>query len=219
MNPPSAHPNWDEILTHVESGSGGDALSDHLRSCPACSRIVDELRELLTQLETARLPQPPAELLERTFTRLREELGKASREGEGSRRSLGEAALALLGGIGEPLREHWAALVADSLRPSPLLRGSASDTDRTLLFETDDYSIALGISSGDGATQILRGQVSPKTAAGLPAEGRALILQADELSAQALSEYGEFRFAPLTATSTELGILLENLLIRFSLPS
>lgn len=207
------HPEWEKILSHVEQDAPGDPVSEHVAQCRQCQQLAGQLRELLGAFEAARLPEVPPEMIERTLRKL--DLESVGEEGIPAVLTLRKALSEWAARLGRPLKEIRASLVADSLVPTPLLRGG---TDRrSLLFETEDYSIAVGVSAREAGTRDLRGQVSPKEKAHLPAVGSALLGTAAGAMESGLSEFGEFSFEAAPAESSELAIVLEDLLIRISL--
>jgi len=203
------HPGWEAILAYVESGSELHATAEHVEGCARCREIARRQRSLLDSLESSRLEEPPATLVEAALRRITAARAAAD--------SPLQAALAeLFARLPKPLREIRAVLIADSLIPSPLLRGSGT-ARRSLLFDSEDYRIALGLGSAADRPGILKGQVSPKHSSSLPEGGRAILGLRDGVKECMLSRFGEFEFPGGSPEGIELAVVFRDQWIRLSL--
>jgi hypothetical protein len=190
----SEHPTWREILDAVESPTGpSSGFETHLDRCSSCRAEREAAVRLLGLLERARLAQVPESLMERTLARLHEETGDTV-TGPSSAWEL------LLAELRAGLQELSGQLVADSLTPSPAVRGAEPSGPRTLLYETESYSVSLALGRGDAGTAgvSLRGQVIPRIGDCLPAGSRAILHRADQVTETRLDDLGEFSFSTAT---------------------
>lgn len=213
------HLEWSDLVRWMESGEGANSeLESHLLTCRRCARQAVEVRRLLSTLNDARLPSPPPELVERTVRRVRRE-ATAAAGASAEPESVGP--VHGLPGPLRSLREVWAVLVGDSLRPSPALRGGGPEPSRVMVFETDEYSIALSIEKiSTGAPTGVRGQVVPRGDRPLPPHGcvRAM-LREHEISTD-VSEFGEFLLEETSTSSIEgIDLVLGESLIRIQIPA
>lgn len=196
---PIEHLRWQEILDALESPSGlPRQFEEHCERCPACLDLVQDARTLHHRFERARLPQVPESLVEATLSRV---LAAPGTEPTAWDR--------LLAGLRAELEELVARLVGDSLAPSPAVRGASTSASRTLLYETDAYSISLSLdrrAAKVGGT--LRGQVVPLTDAVLPEPRRALLHSPDSLAEADLDEVGGFQFDDVPDAEVRLAIIV-----------
>lgn len=215
------HLEWSVLVRWLESGEGADsALESHLLTCRRCARQADEARRLLSSLQDARLPSPPPAWIERALARIRHEVeagAPAAIRGNGDRTTVPSADPA---GLSAVLREIRAVLVGDSLRPSPALRGAEAGTSRVLVFETEEYSVALALEPAPpGVPSIIRGQIMPRHAGQLPSQRHVrAMLGGREVSAE-LSEFGEFVLEDAPASLEEFDLVLGASLIRMRIPT
>lgn len=215
------HRRLEEILDWIESAAAvNPALESHLRVCPQCAHLADEARSLLARFADARLPDPPEDLVRRTLTAARARMAAAI-----SAPADGEADSVRLG-FAERFRHHggkpfevWATLIADSLRPSPALRGTDKSAPRMVRYETDQFSVAVSfISNAAGESWDITGQVAPKGGGTLPPDAWAAVMGTRQLIETPLSEFGEFALKGVVPVSDELGILVGDSLIRLHIP-
>lgn len=212
------HASWEKILDAIESPETCDpAIRSHLQRCRRCARFADKARRILGLLADARLHQPPRALLEGTIARVQAELleqaGAMEPERSGQRPQ--DTAPRPTGKIAE----IWAALVADSLQPSPSLRGVAWASPRMLLYETDAFSVTVSVTSDQtGEYWNLLGQVAPKEGSSLPPGGRAVAGTGAEAVEAPLTQFGEFSLHRLTPAVEEVSILIGESCIRLRLP-
>ncbi|MBD3236057.1 MAG: hypothetical protein GF330_05095, partial [Candidatus Eisenbacteria bacterium] len=60
---PEKHASWEQILDWIESPDRlKTAVQAHITTCPRCSQLATEVRQLLSSLANARLPNPPEAL-------------------------------------------------------------------------------------------------------------------------------------------------------------
>jgi hypothetical protein len=211
----SRHPGWLEIVEAVEHGAPGGALGDHVKTCPLCGQWAAEVRGMLETFRDAADSRPPEALMERTWIRLREAL-EATKPTGAQRLAAGLGRLAER--AGSRIRDVWAALVADSLRPSLAVRGSTVATPRALVYETDDFAVSLSFTHDPKRKRLhVMGQVIPKGSVQGSLEGGRVEIGAGEDRIEApLSAHGEFRFRDISsAAPLELSVLLRDQRIRF----
>lgn len=213
----NGHPSWEEILDAVESPRRASPfIRDHLRTCDHCRTVADEARRVLQSLSAARLPHPPRALVEQTLAalsqRLQEREAAAARPFQGDVREI-------IARLQAGWRGVAAALIADSWRASPALRGAAEASSRVLIFETEGYSIAISVSNVAGASgRHLIGQVVPRQGTALPPAGWALARQAPDVVAERLTDLGEFQLTGLAPETTELDLVLGEEHVSVNLP-
>jgi len=206
---PERHPNWEEILDHVEAGEpDGSPVSRHLPGCASCTRLAGEIRHVFEIIRHSRLAEPPREAVERAIAAVLNELAAEPAAGE-----------RLLSGSLAALREIWAALVGDSLALGAVVRAGGTARERTLLFETDDYAITLSLTPAQPAGFEVIGQVSPRASNELPSGGRAVLTAAGATDERTLSPFGEFVFENASGAMTDLSIVLAGDRIRLDLPT
>jgi hypothetical protein len=208
------HPDWNEILAHLEGGEADSELASHLSTCNDCSRKAEELGDLLAAFVAARLPAPPAALVEATLQRIREELAAAPAAGIADR--LAEAIAGMTRALRRPLRECRATFVADSAKPSLQFRGGGGAA-ATRLYETEGYELIIGVSEAESGSAALRGQVIPKRGEALPGDGIALLGSTESVLESPVSELGEFRFDPAPVEFASLALMLGDELIRLDI--
>ncbi len=208
------HPSWESIVRSAEARLQGRAIDgeelraveSHARRCKRCASLLEDAERLLTSFASvAELPSPPEALVRSTTDRLL----AGVRPGKMSVRERLEVAAGVA-------REVLASLVADSLSPSPVLRGAATaEAPRTLLFEAPGFSIAVSVfPSGPGRVNVL-GQISPLRAGVVPLEGQEVVLEAAGRTwTTRLSAYGEFAFRHLPRGTMEVSFLLAGSRLR-----
>ncbi|MBD3237389.1 MAG: hypothetical protein GF330_11835 [Candidatus Eisenbacteria bacterium] len=188
------------------------AIREHLETCPQCARLAQDARDLRERLAAHRAETPHAALREQVLRHILRQFARPRRAAAALRRAA------------ERWSEVWAHLVDDSLAPSAAFRASVVDAGpRILLYESDHHSITLSLQSqGEGDRFDLAGQVIPDHDTPLPSSAQAILHRGEALQEAPLSAHGEFAFRDLPATAsqpeTELDIVLEDLLIRLSLP-
>jgi hypothetical protein len=211
------HVSWEEILDVLEStGSADPTVRSHLTICPRCARLAEEARMVLGLLADARIPLPPSSLVERTLARLQALSGQAVIPGAPQPESeLRE----LLGGLKSTFREAWATLVADSLQPSPALRGTSVAPARVLRYETPDFVVTLSLAPGAARhSRDLLGQLVPRRGLPIPPGTCASVARGDKLIEARIGATGEFSLSGVPASSDEIGILAGDDWIRLRLP-
>jgi len=214
----SKHPAWEQILGAVESPARAPSeIQEHIRTCDDCAVVAEEARRILESLSAEQLPHPPRPLVEQTLAALSQRL--RDREASASARLQEE-----LRALAARLREGWqaaaAALIADSWRASPALRGSAGTGSRMLIYETDDFSIALSLTDDPDSTgRSLIGQVVPRQGTSLPPAGWVLVRQAPEVVGERLTDLGEFQLAGLAPEIIDLDLVLGDKHVSLHLPS
>lgn len=207
---PEKHVSWEQVLDATESPHLVDlAVQTHIRDCRQCSQLAAKIRKLLSTLTDARLPNAPESLRAKAWEALRARLAAA--EDAPIRDALHEGR--------RKLREICATLIADSLRPSLAVRGSAPGGDRTLLYETPDLTIALSLSSGaDGPRSEVLGQVTPKQGNILPDEMRAVAQCGDETAETTVSNAGDFTLCDLPGDPAEVDLHVKDTCVRLTIP-
>jgi len=160
---------------------------------------------MLGLLSAARLQPLSPELAERTLRRLRD-----AQATTGARAPESQPAATV--------REIWAILRSDSLRPNLALRGPEPEP-RILLYDTPEFAVALSVTEApeSGASQI-RGQITPHQADSLPALREAAIVHAGHRRTVAVSEFGEFLLADLPGPWDRLEITLGDVRVRLPRP-
>ena len=131
---------WERILDALERGDP-EELAILRRECSEAT--VDEASRLLDAFSLA-AAAPGQKLVEGTLARILEEFTEA----RGAR-------------IGRWVGARWAELIADSLRPSPAVRGGTGSSDRTLVYRVRDQTISVSFSSStvtEGSVRV-RGSV------------------------------------------------------------
>lgn len=208
----SKHPSWQEILDAIERPDGGESVLAHIDECPRCAAESEEARVLLETFDAAEVRDPSSALMERTLEALRRELR--------SRREAEAASTGPTGSLGAKIREVWATLVADSLKPSLAVRGATHAVPRSLVYETDDFAISLSLGSRSTAkTMSVLGQLIPKRADSLPPGGRIELKAGGSLLQTQISEYGEFRFRDVPQAELEIGVCLGDYRILLTPPA
>ncbi|MCK4304799.1 MAG: hypothetical protein KAY24_11230 [Candidatus Eisenbacteria sp.] len=214
------HANWEEILDYLESGEPTETfVSAHLRTCDRCARLCAEARKMLKLCAAARLPQPPAELIERATERALAELSIEREMTEEISPSSPPAWARAFRALGEGLAEIQATMVADSLVPSHAVRGGAPEGSRTMIYNAQSYSVAISLRPDATGAALLVGQVVPKTSAKLPPGGRLKLCVGHRELEAVLSRHGEFVLRDIPAGLMRLGIVLGRSLIRLDIPS
>jgi len=208
----SGHVNWEEILDYCEGERPpDDPVGEHILHCRRCRELLARAEATLHLLARGRDLQPPADAVDKAAEVLQAELRGLSQPMPGR---------TVTGGL-ERLREVLATLVADSLVPSPTVRGAAEGGGpRVLLYETDDYAVTLSLPPATKCSppDAVLGQIVPRRGDILPAGGRAILNYRDARYEEAVSEDGEFRFDAIPSSPEGLSILLADTIIRLSLP-
>jgi hypothetical protein len=212
------HASWQEILESIESPAKVDpSIRANLRSCRQCARLVEDARQMLRLFTDARLPEPPRALAEKTLAQLRTRLrGEAlPAEWEQLKQELREA----LRRSAAKLTEIRATLVADSLRPSLAVRGPRQAGPRTLLFETDAFSVAVSLASGErGKEYEVMGQVAPKRGASLPPGGWVVVESGQATHECPITDLGQFTLQGVQPDIEEMTVVLGDSRIRLRIP-
>jgi hypothetical protein len=223
----SKHASWEEIIDVLAGGASVAGLPEHLESCARCTARAGEVREILAALEDLTDSRPSPRLVEATWSRLREVLAaSAARRG----RSGG-----LLESLGKRMREVAASLVADSMRPSPAVRGTVDAAPRTVVYETDDFAVSVSLSFGpdleswdvsgrrpgdvrleEQSRGSIRGQVIPRTADAIPEGGSVMLRAGGSLHEAHLSAHGEFGFRDVPKGDLEFLVLVGGVQIRLA---
>jgi hypothetical protein len=216
MSVNAKHATWREILDRIEHPEAAPA-DRHIAACPECKQRLAEARALLETLHACRLPDPPPAAVEKAMARLVAELagdGQAS-----GARAWAAWLVATLERGGAQLAAVTATLVADSLQPSPQLRGAVVAAPRMLRYETDEYAVAIAVTpdrSGDRCD--LRGQVSPRQGTDLPSGGRVALARRGGVAESALSAHGEFLLEAVPQSASDLRIAIGDMLIKVEIP-
>jgi hypothetical protein len=191
-----------------------------MRGCEHCSALLLRAEKLLQTFADARgLSHPPKHLLQRVLQAILSE-SDASAPAAG----MDLPAETATGDdwwqqVRAGLREVIAELIADSVEPSPVLRGVASAEPRMLLYETDAFSITLSLKPGQSpATRDWIGQVAPRGSHELPPEGQAILRREGRQKTVWLSAYGEFAFREEPEGVSELSIAVGEYLVHLPLP-
>ncbi len=208
------HPDLGEMLAHIEGNEGN--IAPHLAKCDNCASKVEELIELLDAFTAAKLPDPPAPLVEATLQRVRDEIENSTSPVAAIGERLQQAIDKLSAAFAQPIREFQAKLDTGSLAPSPQFRGGSAGDTR--LFQSEPYDLVLGVDSGEAASSALNGQVIPKLGAAIPAGAVALLAQPDALIEAPISELGQFCIAEAPDSNAQLALLIGSDLIRVELP-
>ena len=214
----NGHPSWEEILDAVESRErAAPSILAHIRTCGRCTAVADEARRVLRGLSAAPLSHPPRALVEQTLAALSQRL--RDREASASRPLQDE-----LREIAARMREGWravvAALIADSWRASPALRGTAGAGSRVLIYETEGFSIAVSLTNDLGSTgRSLIGQVVPREGTALPPAGWVLVRKAPDVVGERLTDLGGFQLTELTPEMADLDLVLGDEHVSLHLPS
>lgn len=214
----NGHPSWEAILDAVESPERtAQSIRDHIRTCGRCTAVAAEARRILQSLSAAPLPHPPRALMEQTLAALSQRL--RDREASSAGRLQDE-----LQALAARMREGWravtAALIADSRRASPALRGTADAGSRVLIYETESYSIAVSLTNDRGSTRrSLIGQVVPREGTALPPTGWVLVRHTPDVVGERLTDLGGFQLAGLAPEVTDLDLVLGEEHVSLHLPS
>lgn len=196
----SEHLSFARLVEISEAAAGTDSgEARHLETCTRCADEFARARALLGSLYIVGAPAPSPELMARTWTRMVKE-----------HEAIGASTTPQ--GILDAIRDVFARLVADSLRPALAVRGSGSSTavPRLLVYETVEYTVSVSMAASGGKTPNrfdLTGTVMPKDAPLLPSGGRVSVVDS-EVTASPLAEFGEFRL-PATAIGDATFLLVE----------
>lgn len=196
------HVTWHDLVEALESAAElPTAMRSHLDRCASCKRLSRAATQLLALLEGARLPRLPDELVERTVDRVLDEQPATGAEHPPVWRRL-------LASLRTGLTEIRVAEVMNPL-PAPAWRGAGSATERTLLFETDAYSVTLMVQADDPrGWGNLRGQVIPVAGVEIPDGSYALLHWPDEVARSPVGEWGEFSFGAVPHAPLRLAVVL-----------
>ena len=212
------HASWQEIVQSIESPENvNPTVQAHLRSCQKCTRLVEDARQMLRLFTDARLPDPPQALVKETLALLRTRLRGTARPAE--LECLKQELHETLRRSAAQLTEIWASLVADSLRPSPAVRGSRQAGPRTLLYETDAFSVAVSLTSDEkGEEYEVIGQIAPKKGASLPSGGWVVVEGDEAICEGSITDLGQFSLQGVQPDVEEMSVLLGDARIRCRIP-
>jgi hypothetical protein len=199
----SGHVEWSSLLDFIETG-GAETVGAHLSACGPCAARAARLRRFLDVLQAASTEEPSDELIERTWRMIAD-----ARDVNAPDLGWTEVVARLRERLAAGVRRVAASLVADSLVPSPGVRGATTATPRMLVYETDAYGISLALCQRP-TTYELRGQVVPRRGTELP-RVRSASIQIDRWTRELiLSEIGELRADDLPPGELRLALRLGN---------
>jgi hypothetical protein len=208
------HPTWEGTIETLESPGGVDQRTGkHLEDCPRCRLVANGARVLLATLEDAGIGGPSEALKDQTWVLLREDLqSRAQRHGDWP-----ESADRAFRGAVSRVKEIWATIVADSLKPSLSVRGTTYAAPRALVYEAADFAISVSITPDPGGETVsIMGQLIPKLADSVPEGGRVELNAGPTHLEDAISNLGEFRFRDIPKGRIEIVVAVGDLRIRLA---
>lgn len=190
-----SHPTWRDLVHAVFDAEKGEDVHAHCDRCASCAEKRRSVVRLRDALLLSGAPAPPAAWIDRTWRRLAAE----------------DVVNTTTSRVAGAVKTFIATLIADSLEPSPALRGTI-EADRVRLYEAGPHVLSLGVTPAADGTVTVRGQLLTRHA---PVESDTVTVGvgSDTYTASVTAE-GEFSLAGLPPGPMELTLRVEGVVIQ-----